>query len=67
MPDDGREPATDPQDGFDRGYDGHRRRQARIGLSLTPAQRVRWLEETMEEMRRLLGRARLGRPVDPIR
>jgi len=42
---------------FDSGYEGHFRRQARIGLKLTPAQRLRWLEETMEEMRRLLGRA----------
>jgi hypothetical protein len=44
--------------GFDRGFDGHRRRQAVAGLALTPAQRLRWLEDTMQEMRRLLGRAR---------
>lgn len=49
-------------DGFDRGWAGHRRRQARIGLALTPLQRLRWLEETMEEMRRLLGRSRAVRP-----
>jgi hypothetical protein len=67
MPEEDRKPATDVRDGFDHGYDGHRDRQARIGLSMTPAERLRWLEETMEEMRRLLGRARLGRPVDPTR
>lgn len=46
---------------FDRGFDGHRRRQARLGLQLSPAERLRWLEETMDELRRLLGRARPGR------
>ena len=45
-------------DGFDRGFDGHRRRQLIAGLALTPAQRLKWLEDTMAEMRRLLGRAR---------
>ena len=47
-----------PTGGFDRGWEGHRRRQARLGLALTPAERLRWLEETMEEMRRIVGRAR---------
>ena len=47
--------------GFDRGFEGHRRRQARLGLQLSPAERLRWLEETMDELRRLLGRARRGR------
>jgi hypothetical protein len=47
---------------FDRGYDGHRRRQVRLGLALTPAQRLRWLEQTMEELRPLVGRARLVKP-----
>lgn len=49
--------------GLDRGFEGHRRRQARLGLGLSPAERLRWLEETMEELRGLLGRARYGRPV----
>ena len=48
--------------GFDRGFDGHWRRQVRLGLALTPAQRLRWLEQTMEELRPLVGRARLARP-----
>jgi hypothetical protein len=44
--------------GFDRGFDGHWRRQVRRGLALTPAERLRWLEQTVEELRRLVGRAR---------
>lgn len=43
---------------FDRGYDGHRRRQALNGLHLTPAERLRWLEQTMDEMRKIVGRAK---------
>ena len=46
--------------GFDRGWAGHQRRQARIGLQLTHAQRLRWLEETMHELRGIVGRARYG-------
>jgi hypothetical protein len=53
----------DPDTGFDRGFDGHARRQARMGLRLTPAERLRWLERTMEELRRLVGRAKQGRPM----
>lgn len=51
--------------GFDAGFEGHARRQARIGLDLSPAERLRWLEETMDQLRGLLGRARHGRPVEP--
>lgn len=47
---------------FDSGYEGHFRRQARLGLALTPAQRLRWLEETIEEMHRILGRAQSQEP-----
>ncbi len=36
----------------------HQRRQARMGLSLTPAERLAWLERTNAEMRALLGLAR---------
>ncbi len=46
------------------GFEGHRRRQARLGLDLSPAERLRWLEETMEELRELVGRARRGRPIN---
>ena len=48
---------------LDRGFESHRRRQARLGLALSPAERLRWLEETMEELRGLVGRARRGRPI----
>ena len=44
--------------GFDVGYEGHLRRQARLGLEMTPAQRLRWLEMKLAEMRALLGKAR---------
>jgi hypothetical protein len=40
------------------GYDEHRLAQARMGLRLTPAERLRWLEETMAALRRWQGRAR---------
>jgi len=48
---------------FDRGHDGHWRRQVRLGLDLTPAERLRWLERTVSELRQVQGRARQGRPV----
>jgi hypothetical protein len=40
------------------GYAANRREQARMGLRLTPAERLRWLEETMQTLRRWQGRAR---------
>jgi hypothetical protein len=55
------------QTGYEWGYEEHRRRQARSGLSLTPAERLRWLERTMEELARILGRARDARPFNPRR
>jgi len=61
MKQDGSDRSHRPGEGFDRGWDGHRRRQARMGLALSPLQRLRWLEQTMEEMQRLLGRARTVR------
>ena len=39
-------------------WQAHRRRQIRRGLELTPAQRLRWLETTLAQARRILGRAR---------
>ena len=38
-------------------YETHRRQQARRGLELSAAERLRWLESTMEEMHQLAGRA----------
>ncbi len=46
------------QPAFDVGYDGHSRRQVRLGLAMTPAERLVWLENKLAEMRRLLGKAR---------
>jgi hypothetical protein len=43
---------------FPRGFDGHRRAQARMGLRLTPAERLRWLDEAMDALRRWQGLAR---------
>lgn len=53
-----RVPDSRNAEGFDRGFEGHWRRQVRRGLTLTPAERLRWLEQTMEELRQLVGRAR---------
>lgn len=56
---------TPPEPEFPRGYDGHRRAQAGLGLRLTPAERLRWLEETMATLRKWRGRARTApRPPD---
>ena len=46
-------------------FEGHRSRQTKLGLGLSPAERLRWLEESMEELRKLVGRARQGRPISP--
>ena len=58
-------PAPPPHgEDSDRGFTEHKARQARMGLRLTHLERLHWLERTMEEMRRLCGRAKEGRPVD---
>lgn len=44
-------------------FEGTRRHHIRAGLRLTPSERLRWLEETVDEMRRLQGLARKGRPI----
>ncbi|MCI0339874.1 MAG: hypothetical protein L0216_01775 [Planctomycetales bacterium] len=40
----------------------HKQEQIRLGLKLTPAERLRWLEDTVEEMRELQRQARSSRP-----
>lgn len=45
-------------------FEGTRRQHLLRGLRMTPAERLRWLEETVEEMRQLQGLARFGRPVE---
>lgn len=42
---------------FDGTFEGTRRRQILLGLSLEPLERLRWLERTMAELRELQGRA----------
>lgn len=44
-------------------FDGARRHHILQGLRLSPSERLRWLEETVEEMRRLQGLASKGRRV----
>lgn len=43
--------------GFDGSFEGTRRRQILSGLALTPAERLRWLERRMAELRSLTGKA----------
>jgi hypothetical protein len=43
--------------GFDGSFEGTRRRQILCGLDLTPAERLRWLERRMAELRALQGKA----------
>jgi hypothetical protein len=44
-------------------FAGTRRHHIRLGLQMTPAERLRWLEETVDEMRQLQGLARKGRKI----
>lgn len=47
-----------PKDqGFPRGFDEHRRQQILRGLRLSHAERLRWLWQTMQTLRRYQGRA----------
>jgi hypothetical protein len=41
-------------------FEGTRQRQILLGLQLEPAERLRWLERTMAELRALKGRAGQG-------
>ena len=50
-------PHLEPDD-FDGSFEANRRRQFLLGLELEPVERLRWLERTMAEMRKLLGRAK---------
>lgn len=53
------------RDSWNWDFEGTRRHHLKLGLALTPEQRLRWLEETVEEMRGLQGLARNGRPIKP--
>ena len=48
-----------------RGFDAHRRAQARRGLRMSPAERLRWLERTMSTLSRWKGKARKAPPLKP--
>jgi len=48
---------SEPEWGFDGTFEGTRRRQILSGLSLTPAERLQWLERRMAELRILTGKA----------
>ena len=58
------EKAPSPQEPWT--FEANRSLQIRKGLELTPAERLRWLEETVEELLPWVGRARLGKPVSEI-
>lgn len=51
-------------DAFDASFEGTRRRQVLLGLSMTPAERLRWLENRMAELRHLLGKAAETREIE---
>ena len=51
---------SNPDPEFDGSRDADRLRQLELGLRLTPAERLRWLEECVESLKPWLGRARSG-------
>jgi hypothetical protein len=66
MMSDRREPAA----GYGWSHAETRRRQLRAGLQMTPAERLAWLEEMLDELLPLVGRARDeegARPTNPRR
>jgi len=44
-------------------FEGARHHHRHLVLQMTPAERLRWLEERVEEMRQLQGLARRGRRI----
>lgn len=52
-----------PPGEWDWDFESTRVHHLEAGLRMTPAERLRWLDQTMEEMTRLQGLAREGRPV----
>ena len=61
-PDDPQDPIAGDLDSWD--FEGTRRHHLEMGLRMTPAERLRWLEETVDEMRRLQGLAQFGRKIE---
>ncbi len=58
------EPSHDQREKLVWDFDGARRHHIRLGLRMTPAERLHWLEETVAEMRQLQGLARKGRRIE---
>jgi len=56
--DDPQDPIADDLGSWD--FEGTRRHHLEMGLRMTPVERLHWLEETVDEMRRLQGLARSG-------
>ena len=50
----------DPDQARRDAFAAHKREQARRALAMTMAERLRWLEVTLDEMRALRGLARRG-------
>jgi hypothetical protein len=48
----------------DAAFAAHKREQARRGLSMTPFERLRWLERTVGELRRLQALAKAAKHAD---
>ena len=46
-------------------FEGTRRHHIRAGLRLSPLERLRWLEDTVDEMRQLQGLARRRKSTEP--
>jgi hypothetical protein len=51
------------RDGRDAAFAAHKREQARRALAMTPAERLSWLEDMLDELAQLRGLAR--RPATP--
>jgi hypothetical protein len=47
-------------------FEGARRHHIRLGLQMTPAERLRWLEDTVAEMRQLQGLARKSQKIQDV-
>lgn len=52
-----------PSTGYGWNRSETRRRQIRAGLQMTPAERLAWLEEMLDELLPLVGRARVEVPL----
>jgi hypothetical protein len=52
--------SSDDRRSVDAAFAAHKREQAQRALSMTPAERLRWLESTVRELGKLRG---LARPV----